>query len=163
MEIVASLNLTSSSILSIFPLQKNAMMKIFKLVIIFQLFFQAHVICKQLGYSGALRTTKDSTFGVWPKRESFSSFGFKCNGNETALDDCQPIEDQECSTGQPAGVVCNDGGIHIFILNNFIENVINMFNQMGEHLGMVVSIHDCGSEVCCSNPATFMLLLTSQR
>ena len=41
-----------------------------------------------------------------------------------------------------------------------IGNSINMFYQVGERLGMVVSIHVCGSEVRCLNPA--LILLTSQ-
>jgi Scavenger receptor cysteine-rich domain len=62
------------------------------------------VVCKQLGYSGAINFTIGSYFGVVPSLFAFDNV--KCIGNETDLNDCPHLNDDDCSLEEGAGVIC---------------------------------------------------------
>ena len=47
----------------------------------------AAVVCRQLGYPGVERATKESTFGVVSNK--FSMDNVDCGGQEARLQDCQ--------------------------------------------------------------------------
>lgn len=68
--------------------------------------FQANVVCKQLGFSGALNFTVRSHFGYVPTL--FALDNVNCVGNEASLNDCPHVDDNDCNFEEGAGVVCGD-------------------------------------------------------
>ena len=67
-------------------------------------FQQAIVVCKQLGFEGALKSVNNSPYGSVPR--PFSYKGLSCTGSEVRLEDCPRFGSGECSARTGAGVVC---------------------------------------------------------
>ena len=69
-----------------------------------------HVICRQLGYSGAQQVFRKSVFGSM--RSPFLVKGIRCNGNESAISQCTILTIDERNfwdyfdPGYGAGVLC---------------------------------------------------------
>ena len=71
-------------------------------------FFQANVVCKQLGFSeGATSVKCCSFYGAVPVTFSYDEVG--CVGTETTLDACPHLNTHDCGANEGAGVVCNSG------------------------------------------------------
>ena len=74
----------------------------------------AMVICRALGYPGALQATKSALFGegigvIWMDN-------VRCNGNESSLEECPHTSLQPChisgscySHANDVGVICKNG------------------------------------------------------
>lgn len=56
--------------------------------------FQANIVCKQLGFLGALNATIGSAFGL--VTPVFSYDDVKCIGFESTIDDCPHIDEDDC-------------------------------------------------------------------
>ena len=67
--------------------------------------FQAHVVCRQLGFKRALRATNASEFGV--VSVNFAYDDVECQGTELRLDDCRHDDKENCNEKEGAGVVCD--------------------------------------------------------
>ena len=65
----------------------------------------AHVVCKQLNFSRAVRTTNSSKFGL--VGATYAMDDVVCQGNETQLGDCQHATEDNCDATEAAGVVCD--------------------------------------------------------
>ena len=66
----------------------------------------ANVVCKQLGFIGALEYTKESRFGM--SGSNYIMDQVVCDGTEERLIDCEHEHDQhDCSRGEDAGVKCD--------------------------------------------------------
>ncbi|XP_033123680.1 deleted in malignant brain tumors 1 protein-like [Anneissia japonica] len=68
--------------------------------------YDAEVVCRQLGFEGAIEAKKDGFYGVGSGSIHFKSF--RCEGNETYLSACtfKYVTDGQCSHTNDAGVVC---------------------------------------------------------
>ena len=70
----------------------------------------ATVVCKQLGFPGALQSLSKAEFGEILPDEKVWWTGFGCSGNESSISDCLDVEslsdEQSCSFNSPAGVIC---------------------------------------------------------
>lgn len=68
----------------------------------------AHVICRMLGYPGALDAVVRSEYGdlgtIFPSFVSLSNV--QCNGTEDSIFDCPHENNPYCSTLRSAGVQC---------------------------------------------------------
>ena len=78
--------------------------------IIFQLntsyFLQADIVCRQLGYPGAISHYSGSYFGQVPDKHSYSSVS--CFGSETIMDECiHSNYPASCGSSDGAGVHCS--------------------------------------------------------
>ena len=62
------------------------------------------MVCRQLGFQGAIKFTTRSAFGTVPTLFAFDNV--RCNGNETSLNDCPHLNTDDCSLEEGAGVVC---------------------------------------------------------
>jgi hypothetical protein len=70
----------------------------------------AEVVCRQLGYRGAMAATLGSSFG--PGTGRIWATNFACNGEERSLLDCSHTlwgETSSCTHSLDAGVVCQMG------------------------------------------------------
>ena len=67
----------------------------------------AHVVCRQLGYSGAISAYRHAFFGRG--RGPIHYDNVACNGSETCLADCSHlgIGVEDCDHNEDAGVACN--------------------------------------------------------
>ena len=65
----------------------------------------AAVVCRQLGFPGVERATKESEFGT--VSSTYSMDNVKCRGNETELEDCYHKAADDCDGNEAAGVVCS--------------------------------------------------------
>ena len=74
----------------------------------------ASVVCRMLGYSGAVLVHGSAHFGQGTGSIWLDEVG--CSGRENSLFDCyhRPWGDHDCSHFEDAGVVC--GGEHVWIL-----------------------------------------------
>ena len=68
----------------------------------------AHVVCRQLGYSGAISVHGQAFFGQGSGPIHYDDVA--CNGSETRLADCTHpgIGVENCDHNEDAGVVCNN-------------------------------------------------------
>ncbi|RDD45645.1 Deleted in malignant brain tumors 1 protein [Trichoplax sp. H2] len=69
--------------------------------------FDAHVVCQQFGFAGALSTTKDTAFGLPPTSNGMRNM--KCTGHEFSIYDClgsDPSKNTLCFSSY-AGVYCS--------------------------------------------------------
>jgi len=71
----------------------------------------AAVVCRQLGFPGVERATKESEFGS--VSSTFSMDNVKCRGNETAVTDCYHKTADDCDGTEAAGVVCAQDSLDI--------------------------------------------------
>jgi len=71
----------------------------------------AAVVCRQLGFPGVERATKESEFGS--VSSTFSMDNVKCRGNESVLNDCYHKTADDCDGTEAAGVVCAKDGLDI--------------------------------------------------
>eukprot|EP00091_Calanus_sinicus_P021082 TRINITY_DN607_c0_g1_i10.p1 TRINITY_DN607_c0_g1~~TRINITY_DN607_c0_g1_i10.p1 ORF type:complete len:410 (-),score=92.77 TRINITY_DN607_c0_g1_i10:58-1236(-) len=71
----------------------------------------AAVACRQLGFPGVERATKESEFGT--VSSSFSMDNVRCRGNETDLKDCYHRAVDDCDGNEAAGVVCSMAAVEI--------------------------------------------------
>ncbi len=62
------------------------------------------VVCRQLGYRGLGRVTKESRYGRVSDR--FGMDEVRCSGSEAGLADCRHLTAEDCGGGEGAGVVC---------------------------------------------------------
>jgi hypothetical protein len=68
-------------------------------------FFQANVVCRQLGFPlGATSVQCCSAYGFVPTNFSYDEVG--CSGTESTLDSCPHLNAHDCGTTEGAGVVC---------------------------------------------------------
>lgn len=65
----------------------------------------AAVVCRQLGFVGVERATRESEFGT--VSSSYKMDNVKCYGNETDLRDCNHKAGDDCDGNEAAGVVCS--------------------------------------------------------
>ncbi len=65
---------------------------------------QANVVCKQLGYSGAIAHFSSSSLGS--VYAGFSYDDVKCTGTERTLDECVHSNVHNCGPNEGAGVEC---------------------------------------------------------
>ncbi len=70
----------------------------------FQCFFQAKVVCKQLGCSQVINMTDGSKFGSVPSNFSYDDVA--CLGIEADLNSCPHNNAHNCGTTEGAGVIC---------------------------------------------------------
>ena len=70
----------------------------------------AHMVCRQLGYSGAISVHGQAFFGEGSGPIHYDDVA--CNGSETRLADCSHsgIGIENCSHNKNAGVVCGNQG-----------------------------------------------------
>ena len=66
----------------------------------------AAVVCRQLGFAGVDRATRESEFGTVSSQ--FAMDNVRCQGNETSLDQCRHKSGDDCDGHEAAGVVCSD-------------------------------------------------------
>ena len=71
----------------------------------------AAVVCRQLGFPGVKRVTRDSEFGT--VSSSFAMDDVRCAGNETSLGDCRHKAGDDCDGHEAAGVVCSEAGVSL--------------------------------------------------
>jgi hypothetical protein len=71
----------------------------------------AAVACRQLGFPGVERATKESEFGT--VSSTFSMDNVKCHGNETDLKDCYHKAADDCDGNEGAGAVCSMAALEI--------------------------------------------------
>ena len=64
----------------------------------------ANVVCRQLGYPGALQALEDAAFG--PGRGRIWLSNLQCNGSEKKLMQCVQKPYKHCSHSQDAAVIC---------------------------------------------------------
>ena len=83
----------------------------------------AHVVCRQLGFVGAMMTT--ATLTVESELEWYWIGNVDCNGNETRLFDCKSsgLGNANCSSQSVAMVTCG-GELYNYIRSLKIDNVI---------------------------------------
>ena len=65
----------------------------------------ANVVCKELGFLGALSMTKESRFG--PTGANFIMDQVSCDGTEERLIDCDHADSHDCGPNEAAGVICD--------------------------------------------------------
>ena len=82
----------------------------------------ANVVCRQLGYDGALSATRYATFGqgtgpIWLDN-------VQCVGDEVAISDCYHTgwELHNCRHDSDAGVVCRPKGKAIHVQSEFVRS-----------------------------------------
>jgi len=66
---------------------------------------QASVVCRELGYIGAVSATTNSHFG--DVSGTFSYSNVYCTGDEASLDVCRNYNNPNCYESEGAGVICN--------------------------------------------------------
>ena len=68
--------------------------------------FQADVLCRMLGYPGAMTDTDNSFFG-----DVFDEYAMDdvfCVGDEASIYDCEFSNTNDCSATEAAGVICRE-------------------------------------------------------
>ena len=72
------------------------------------IYFQANVVCRQLGFIKAKGITKESKFGIVPPEFAFDRVD--CSGPEAELGDCRSTSGSVCTEStEGAGIVCDKG------------------------------------------------------
>jgi len=71
----------------------------------------AAVVCRQLGFPGVERATKESEFGTVSSTYKMDNVG--CRGNETFLEDCYHRAADDCDGNEAAGVVCASSAVNV--------------------------------------------------
>lgn len=66
----------------------------------------AQVVCKQLGYSGALNSVLPNEALVPPEGTPYFLGSVQCLGGETSLDECNSTDVTQCTSARPAAVSC---------------------------------------------------------
>lgn len=64
----------------------------------------AGVVCRQLGFPGAISATTYAFFGQGSGPINLDNV--ECTGRETDLVNCRHVRDHNCGHGEDAGVVC---------------------------------------------------------
>ena len=67
----------------------------------------SEVVCRQLGYSGAITAYGGSYFGAPGTNAVFAMDDVFCTGMESRIQDCQYVSVDNCSEGEAIGVVCS--------------------------------------------------------
>ena len=84
-------------------------------------FFQASLVCKNLGYFDAVKFTQESFFGEVSGPFSFNNV--KCSGFESQLIECSHLDVDDCSSLEGAGVVCEVGA------SKFLQAIMSPFQD----------------------------------
>ena len=66
----------------------------------------AEVVCRQLGYSGAVAAPRGAYFSVEIQRRPYGVFDFQCSGYEVNITYCRKYFSDGCSLNI-AGVICS--------------------------------------------------------
>ena len=66
----------------------------------------AAVVCRQLGYSGAVAAPRGSNFNVEIQRRPYGVYNFQCSGYEVNITYCEKHFYERCSQNI-AGVICS--------------------------------------------------------
>ncbi len=66
----------------------------------------ANIVCRQLGFKGAVRATTDSQFGVNGANNNFVMDAVQCTGGEDILQECPFYAFPNCDVFNMAGVEC---------------------------------------------------------
>ena len=94
----------------------------------------ASVICRSLGYAGAIAATTEANFGEGTGRIFLDEVD--CSGSETSIFDCSSsgIENHDCVHAEDAGVRCMTGKVHNTCNNNFsrLDKVSCSLNVVAE-------------------------------
>ena len=67
---------------------------------------EAEVVCRQLGYSGAVAAPHGSNFSVEIQRRPYGVSNVQCSGYEVNLTHCGKSFTEQCSVN-PVGVICS--------------------------------------------------------
>ena len=67
------------------------------------------MVCKQLGFTGALAVHGESFYGY--VSADFSYDDITCDGTESTLDDCIHANTENCGPNEGAGVECYGGEV----------------------------------------------------
>ena len=65
------------------------------------------VVCRQLRYPGIVSVTSQSHFGS--VNSTFAMDDVRCNGTERYIQECQYNPNDNCGSGEGAGVICRTG------------------------------------------------------
>ena len=103
----------------------------------------ANIVCKELGFTGALMFTKESRFRN--RQQNFIMDQVSCDGTEERLKDCNHSNRHDCSLGESAGVVCDT---RTAVQLSAVENACfqtGIGYSPGVYLDydIVASAHDC--------------------
>ena len=71
----------------------------------------AHVVCRMLGFPGALDATVRSEYGR-PRTSYTSISNVQCNGSEDSIFDCPYKSNASCTNSRSAGVQCIGMQLH---------------------------------------------------
>ena len=78
----------------------------------------AEVVCRMLGYSGAVTSTDRSHFGLVP--EDFILSNLVCSGKEASILNCTASPALFCEVSEGAGVICQGGANLASQLNKLV-------------------------------------------
>ena len=70
----------------------------------------AEVICRMLGFPGAISYTMHSAYGAYLNSDIFALDDIQCQGYEVSLEDCYYSTWENCGLTEYAGVECNNTG-----------------------------------------------------
>ena len=72
----------------------------------------AHVVCRMLGFPGALDASVRSQYGL-PSYENAAMSNVQCTGTENSIFDCPSDPNPKCDRSRSAGVRCLGNYVHL--------------------------------------------------
>ena len=82
----------------------------------------AHVICRMLGYPGALDASVRSQYGI-PNLQRAALSNVQCTGTENSIFDCPSDPNPSCDRSRTAGVRCLGNYICTIIVQDNFTNI----------------------------------------